>query len=35
MLTPRVIRGIDESRVVTEEFKKRLKGLKETLQEVR
>ncbi|GAB4537300.1 MAG: type II secretion system secretin GspD [Thermodesulfovibrionia bacterium] len=30
-LTPRVIRSIDESRLVTEEFKKKLKGLKDTL----
>jgi general secretion pathway protein D len=32
MITPHVARSIDESRIVTEEFKKKLKGLKDTLR---
>ncbi len=32
MITPRVVRSIDESRIVTEEFTKKLKGLKDTFK---
>lgn len=32
MITPRVVRSVDEARIVTDDFKKKLEGLKDTLK---